>query len=804
MASAADESIASEIREISVAQELGDSFLPYSLSVITSRALPDVRDGLKPVQRRIIVAMNQLGLRPGTAHKKSARVVGETMGNYHPHGDSAIYEALVRMGQNFSMSVPLVDPHGNFGSPDDPPAAARYTECRLAQSAMDMIGELDEDTVEFRDTYDAEGTEPECLPARMPNLLVNGATGIAVGMATNMPPHNLVEVVAALELVMTKRRPTPTVAELMAVLPGPDFPTGGIIVDDGGLAEAYETGRGTFRIRARAEMVKVTARRRGIVVTELPYAVGPERVMKRIKDLVLGGKLSGIADVRNLSDRRHGLRLQIEVKSGVNPEALLAQLYRLTPLEETFGLNNVVLVEGRPTTVGLYDLCRFYLEHRQDVVVRRTTYRLERARERAHIVEGLLIALDNIDLVVRIIRSSQTSDEARGELMAQLTLSEIQANHILDMRLRRLVQLEKLKLADELAELKKRIDGYEKLLGSDKRQRTAVINELREVAAAHGGERRTKIISADEIEDVSEASLGLDEPDSDAPCRITWSTSGLIGRESIDEGRTAKPGRHDVLAGEVVTAAGSTVSVITSLGRVFPVKTGDVAEVAGRSRGSTSSEMFSFIRGERVAGLIGEGPEPTLLVTAGGVAKRLAADDLNGMKAGQPVINLKDRDEVVTAFRIANEMDVLMVSSDGQALRTPSAGVSMQGRSAGGVAGMKLKSGARVVGAGPVHGSGVVLITTDGGGAKLIEVSEVPSKGRGATGVRLVKFKGFETQLQYVNVAPDRDLRVVVGSEDRPDRPDPAPRPLELAPTRRDGASVETARPILASGKARW
>ena len=434
---------AREVIEVPVTEELGESFLAYSLSVITSRAIPDVRDGLKPVQRRILHAMSSMGLRPDRPHRKSAGVVGETMGKYHPHGDGAIYDALTKMGQSFGRNVPLVDPHGNFGSLDDPPAAYRYTECRLSDAALEMLGEIDEDTVDFRPTFDGERNEPIHLPAKLPNLLVNGSTGIAVGMATNMAPHNLREVHEAVKLVMRKRRPKPTVAELMEVLPGPDLPSGGIIVDES-LAEAYEHGKGSFRIRARTEIVKLTRARDGIVVTELPYLVGPERVVSRIQELMRDEKLPQVTDVKNTSDRRTGLRIEIELRPGANAPAVLTQLFKMTPLEDSFGINNVVLVDGVPTTVGLWELCNHYVLHRLEVVRRRTEYRLERANRRLHLVEGLLIALDAIDLVVSIIRSSQDAAQARERLMAELELTEVQAVHILDMQLRRLTALAKL------------------------------------------------------------------------------------------------------------------------------------------------------------------------------------------------------------------------------------------------------------------------------------------------------------------------------------------------------------------------
>ena len=459
---------AREVIDVPVAAELGESFLAYSLSVITARAIPDVRDGLKPVQRRILHAMADMGLRPDRPHRKCAGVVGETMGKYHPHGDGSIYDALTKLGQDFSRNITLVDPHGNFGSLDDPPAAYRYTECRLSEAANEMLGEIDEDTVDMRPTFDGERVEPSYLPARLPNLLVNGTSGIAVGMATNMPGHNLAEVHEAIKLVMTKRRPKPTVDELMAVLPGPDLPSGGVVVDDG-LREAYATGRGSFRMRASVEIVDLTRSRQGLVVTELPYQVGPERVVTRIQELVRAEKLPLVTDIKNTSDRHTGLRIEIELRPGANAAAVLTELYRQTPLEETFGINNVVLVDGNPTTLGLYDLCHHYVEHRLDVVRRRTAFRLEKARRRLHLVEGLLIALDAIDLVVSIIRSSQDVAEAKARLIEELSLSDVQAVHILDMQLRRLTALAKLELEAEAEELR----GPDRRLREDPRLRAA-------------------------------------------------------------------------------------------------------------------------------------------------------------------------------------------------------------------------------------------------------------------------------------------------------------------------------------------
>jgi DNA gyrase subunit A len=792
---------AREVVDVPVTDELSESFLAYSMSVITSRALPDVRDGLKPVQRRILFAMNSMGIRPDSPTRKSARVVGETMGKYHPHGDAAIYDALTRLGQDFGRNVTLVQPQGNFGSLDDPPAAARYTECRLTEAAMDMIGELDEDTVDHRATYDGENDEPVALPALLPNLLVNGVSGIAVGMATNMAPHNLSEVYEAIKLVMTKRRPKPTVDELMAVLPGPDFPSGGIVIDDS-LRDAYATGRGSLRIRARAEVAQVSPRRQGIEVTELPYLVGPERVVAKIKELMLAGKLNGISDIKNLTDRHHGLRIQIECKTGVNPHAVLTDLYRLTPMEESFGINNVVLVNGEPKTLGLYDLCLAYVDHRLEVVVRRSTFRLGRARDRLHLVEGFLVALDNIDEVVRIIRGSQDTAEARSALMERFSLTEVQANAILDMPLRRLTALEKLKLEEERDELVARIADLDAILGSEQRRRTIVLKELGELVDRLGRPRRSTVISADQVHDVSPVEpLPLEIADD--PCVITLSTSGLVGREPADGATKPSLGRHDVLVAHVDTTNHATVYAITDSGRALGVTAMEVPEVAGRNRGANAAEVVDLKHGESVVTIAVPGPHPLLLVTRGGVAKRLAGDELAAVKAGGTIIGLKGDDRLVAALPAPDDAEVVIVTDDAQALRTSVAQISLQGRGAGGVAGMKVKAGAAVVGAGLAPEGSVVLSVTDTGTAKLTDAAEIPAKGRGTGGVRLTKFKN-ENRLTLAYVGLADDLALVVGQADVPTKPDPTPVALTLTPSRRDTQSTATDERILAVGLRRF
>ena len=804
----APEQIAREIVDVPVDDEMRDSFMPYALSVTTSRAIPDVRDGLKPVQRRLLYVMADLGLRPGTPFRKSAGVVGEVMGKYHPHGDGAIYEAMVRMGQTFSMSVPLVDPKGNFGSLDDPPAAYRYTEARLTAAAMTMVIDLDEETVDFSPNFDGEREEPTCLPAAMPNLLINGASGIAVGMATNMPPHNLAEIAAAIEHVLTNRRPKPSVDDLMGFVRGPDFPTGGIVLDDGSLREAYETGRGTIRVRARSEIENITARRQGIVVTELPYAVGPERVQAKIRELIAAGKLDGVAAVVDLSDRNHGLRLVIECKTGVGPHGLLEKLYRLTPLEESFGINNVALVDGVPTTLGLYALCQHYVEHRLAVIVRRTQYRLARAEEREHILLGLLLALDNIDQVIAIIRGSKDAATARNELMSSLELTEVQATHILDIQLRRLTALEVGKLRDEQVSVQADISELRKVLASEARRRKLVRDELRNLVDEFGTPRRTTVLSTSDVVVIDDSpsilELEPEEPLTDQSTLVTLSTSGLLGRRSPDDEFNAKPGRHDVIARSLEVSLYSSISAITDQGRMLTVRSREIPEILRGSRGASVTEMFSLSRGERVVGLFGEGQETIVIATRKGIAKRLDAKAIGRLRSGSGVINLKSDDRVVVGFAASDDSEIVMVASDGQALRTPATGISIQGPAAAGVAGMKLKAGSTLVAAGLVEFGTVVLLVSDDGGVKVTDVAEVPAKGRATGGVRTVKWRNFETTAAFAWVGRNQQMAAVVLEEGDPKKTNPTPIPLNLETSRRDGTTTDLGSRVLLVGEYRF
>lgn len=562
------------IEEVDVSEEMQGSFLEYAYSVIYSRALPDARDGLKPVQRRILYQMAEMGLRPDRGHVKSARVTGEVMGKLHPHGDGAIYDALVRLAQPFTMRVPLVDGHGNFGSLDDGPAAARYTEARLAEPSMAMTEGLGEDVVDFVPNYDNQIMQPSVLPAAFPNLLVNGASGIAVGMATNMAPHNLGEVVeAAKHLLM---HPQATLDELMEFVPGPDLPSGGTIVGLSGVRDAYATGRGSFRTRAKVSVENLTPRKSGLVVTELPYLVGPERVIEKIKDGVQAKKLVGISDVNDLTDRNHGLRLVIGIKSGFNPTAVLEQLYKHTPLEENFGINNVALVDGSPRTLGLRDLLDVYVRHRLSVVTRRSEYRLARRRERLHLVEGLLIAILDIDEVIQVIRTSDDSEAARSRLRDVFDLSEVQAEYILELRLRRLTKFSRMELEGERDQLLADIAALEELLASDDRLRSQVATELSEVSDRFATPRRTLLTEADAP--VRGGRKAAVDPESlqvaDAPCRVLLSTTGRLVRVDIPAAESGivhvpKRSKHDAVRSTVVSTVRGQVGALTSTGRVL-------------------------------------------------------------------------------------------------------------------------------------------------------------------------------------------------------------------------------------------
>jgi len=766
------------IEDVDVSEEMQGSFLEYAYSVIYSRALPDARDGLKPVQRRILYQMAEMGLRPDRGHVKSARVTGEVMGKLHPHGDGAIYDALVRMAQPFTMRVPLVDGHGNFGSLDDGPAAARYTEARLAEPSMAMTEGLGEDVVDFVPNYDNQIMQPGVLPAAFPNLLVNGASGIAVGMATNMAPHNLGEVVeAAKHLLMN---PQATLEELMEFVPGPDLPSGGTIVGLSGVRDAYATGRGSFRTRAKVSVENLTPRKVGLVVTELPYLVGPERVIEKIKDGVQSKKLVGISDVNDLTDRNHGLRLVIGIKSGFNPTAVLEQLYKHTPLEDGFGINNVALVGGSPRTLGLRELLDVYVQHRLDVVTRRSQYRLARRKERLHLVEGLLIAILDIDEVIQVIRTSDDSEAARNRLRDVFDLSEVQAEYILELRLRRLTKFSRMELEAERDQLLADIAALEELLASDERLRAQVALELTEVSDKFATPRRTLLTEADAP--VKGGRKAAVDPESlqiaDSPCRVLLSTTGRLIRVDIPTSelgivRVPKRSKHDAVRSAVVSTVRGQLGALTSTGRVLRLSPVDVPAVPPAAvrldAGVRVTDFLALTKGETVVALVdlgGASSDSLAIGTAHGVVKRVVP----GAWPDKPefvAIGLKPGDAVVGAAQAPESDDLVFISSNAQLLRFPASVVRAQGLPAGGVAGMALADGAAVIWFGSVARSDDAVVATvsttstalpgtDTGRAKVSALSEFPAKGRATQGVRAHAFLKGEDGLTvgWAGIAP--------------------------------------------------
>lgn len=763
-----DDAYEEKILDIDVVDEMQGSFLEYAYSVIYSRALPDARDGLKPVHRRIVYQMNEMGLRPERGYVKCARVVGEVMGKLHPHGDSSIYDALVRMAQPFSMRVPLVDGHGNFGSlgNDDPPAAMRYTECRMAEATSLMTESIDEDTVDFAPNYDGQEQEPVALPAAFPNLLVNGASGIAVGMATNMPPHNLREVVAAARHLI--RYPNADLEALMKFVPGPDLPTGGRIVGLPGIRDAYATGRGTFKIRATVTVENVTARRKGLVVTELPFTVGPEKVIAKIKDLVGSKKLQGIADVKDLTDREHGLRLVIEIKNGFVPEAVLEQLYKLTPMEESFGINNVALVDGQPLTLGLRELLEVYLDHRFTVVRRRSEFRRGKKRDRLHLVEGLLTALVDIDEVIRLIRSSDNSAEAKQRLMERFSLSDIQTQYILDTPLRRLTRFDRIELESERDRLNAEIEELTRILDSDAELRKLVSGELAAVAKKFGTDRRTVLLESANAPVVPVALQVADDP-----CRVLLSSTGLLARTADGEPlpADAKRAKHDVIVSAVPATARGEVGVVTSTGRLLRLNVIDLPQLpeasANLAGGAPLAEFLSLEGAETVVCLttLDESSPGLAIGTEQGVVKRVVPDYPSN-KEELEVITLKEGDRIVGAIELrTGEEDLVFITDDAQLLRYQASQVRPQGRPAGGVAGVKLTAGAKVISFTAVDPAADAVVFTVAGSrgtlddsvqttAKLTPFDQYPRKGRATGGVRCQRFLKGEDCLSVAWAGP--------------------------------------------------
>lgn len=871
------------IVETPLNEEMSKSFLEYAYSVIYARALPDARDGLKPVQRRIIYQMGQMSLNPDRPYMKSARVVGEVMGKLHPHGDSAIYEAMVRLAQPFAMRLPLVDGHGNFGSLDDGPAASRYTEARMAPAALGMNADIAENTVDFTPNYDNKLQEPTVLPAAIPNLLVNGGSGIAVGMATNMATHNLGEVVAAAKHLM--RHPDATLEELMRYVPGPDWPGGGVIVGRKGIREAYETGRGALTTRSVTHIENVTARKKAIVVTELPFMVGPERVLERISEGVKNRKLDGISGAIDLTDRHNGTRLVIEIKTGFDPNAVLAQLFKHTPLQDNFTINNVALVNGRPRTMGLKEMLQVWVDHRRVVIRRRSEFRRKKALERLHLVEGLLLAMVDIDEVIQVIRSSDDAEAAKTKLIAVFDLDEIQAQYILDLRLRRLTKMSRIELEAERDDLKRRIEELERILASDEALDGVVIDEMDDAVAKYGTPRRTVLLDEDEEgnltpvvahgddgvsanamaaaraaatvssaaadvaaaakaakkagdENATASALQID----DEPCAVMLSATGLIARTSEDaverwENRSASDGRakDDQIVSMFRTSTRSSYGLVTSAGRLVLAHVVELPKVSADgplsvTGGVKAEELLGMtentdpIRGERVIAAIdmpstddGGQLVPLALGTRNGVVKRWNRESPTTMDSWS-VIDLKDDDEVLAAAEARDEDRLVFVSTDSSLLTFEAKNVRPQGRTAGGMAGIRLAEGCSaaafaVVPDGKVtwnyeegenglfSASGAVVLTvagdsealpgTENGAAKVTPLEMYPTKGRGTGGVRSQRFlKGQDTLiLAFVGAYP---LHASTQSG--------APVELPKPDMRRDGSGTDLSAPIAVVG----
>ncbi len=785
------------IEDVDVSTEMQGSFLEYAYSVIYSRALPDARDGLKPVQRRILYTMADMGLRPDRGHVKSARVVGEVMGKLHPHGDAPIYDALVRLAQGFSLRVPLVDGHGNFGSLDDGPAAPRYTEARLAPAALALTENLDEDVVDFIPNYDGQFQQPSVLPAAYPNLLVNGATGIAVGMATNMAPHNLIEVVAA--AVHLLANPEATVEELMDFVPGPDFPTGGIVLGLDGVKDAYTKGRGAFKIRAKVAVEPLGPRRTGLVVTELPYQVGPERVIEKIKDAVQSKRLTGIADVTDLTDRNHGLRLVIGIKTGFDPQAVLDQLYRLTPLEDSFSINNVALVEGQPQTLGLKELLSVYLDHRFQVVTRRSRYRLARREERLHLVQGLLIAILDIDEVIQVIRTSEDSAQAGARLREVFDLSEVQAEYILELRLRRLTKFSRIELESERDALLAEIASLRDLLASETLIRAQVARELEAASDLYGSPRRTMLMNGKPLP--PRPTRGAAAPDlqiADAPTVVVLSTTGRAVRVDLIDGQQlvtpARRSKHDAILATAPATIRTELGAVTTRGRLLRFSPVDLPSVPPASvqlaAGVPLRDYLGITdKSERVLALVVlDDATPLALGTRQGIVKRILPSTLP-VRPELEVIGLKPGDEVVGAAPAPDDAELVFVTSDAQLLRFVAAAVRPQGSAAGGMAGINVSPSSGVIFFGAVDGADAVAISvsgaegvipgTDAGRIKASSFAEFPTKGRATGGVRAHAFLKGEDRLTLAWVG--RAPALAVG-------PDGSVRTLPAATAKRDAS----------------
>jgi DNA gyrase subunit A len=735
--------LSGNIEPVELEDELQRSYLDYAMSVIVGRALPEVRDGLKPVHRRILWSALEGGLRPDRPHRKSAWAVGEVVKKYHPHGLEAVYDALVRLAQDFSLRHPLIDPHGNFGSIDgDPPAAMRYTEARLAPIAMELLRDIEADTVDFVPNYDGYEQEPLVLPSRFPNLLVNGAGGIAVGMATNIPPHNLGEVVDA--AIHFLDEPESTSKDLMKFIKGPDFPTGGVIMGRDGIKDAYETGRGAIKVRGICSVEEGSAGRSRIVVTELPYQVNKARLAEKIAELTKAGKVKDIADLKDHSSGREGMRLVIDLKRGANPQVVLNQLYKHTQLQDSFGAIMLALVDGVPRTLNLAELVGYYVDHQIDVVTRRTRFELRKAEERDHIVQGLLIALDHLDEVIRIIRGSQDAEQARTKLMTKFKLSEIQANHILDMPLRRLTRLARAELEQEHKDLLARIRYLKGLLKDPKKIRAVIKDELLEIKKKHANARRTQI-KADE------GSFDVEDLIAEEDVVITVSRAGYVKRVPIDtfrrQGRGGKGVRgaslkeEDVIANVFTTTTHSWLLFFTTKGRVYRVKVHEVPDSSRTARGLYAANLpgVAISGDERVSAVLHlkeyEEGRHLLFATKKGIVKKTPLPEYQSARTGLAAINLKPGDELIDVKMTDGKDEVFLVSRKGQAIRFKEQLVRPMGRSAAGVIGMRLAEDDEVISLGLASQGQEMISVSQQGYGKRSPLKDYPVKGRGGKGV---------------------------------------------------------------------
>jgi DNA gyrase subunit A len=740
------------IEPVDIQQEMQRSYIDYAMSVIVARALPDVRDGLKPVHRRVLYSMFDSGFRPDRGHNKCSRVVGDVMGNYHPHGDSAIYDALVRLAQPWAMRYPLIDGQGNFGSPgNDPAAAMRYTESRLAPLAMHMLADIEEDTVDFSDNYDGRTQEPDVLPSRFPNLLVNGGSGIAVGMATNIPPHNLREVASGVvwALENPEADDDALLAALLQRIKGPDFPTKGLILGNQGIEDAYRTGRGSVRMRAVVEAEEDAKGRTILVVTELPYQVNPDNLVENIAGLVRDQKVTGIADIADESNSRSGMRIVVTLKRDAVAKVVLNNLYKHTQLQYNFGVNMLALVDGVPRTLRVDQIIRHYVKHQVEVIVRRTRFRLRKAEERAHILRGLVKALDALDEVIALIRRSPSAEEARPALMELLEIDEIQATAILDMQLRRLAALERQRIIDDLAKIEAEIADLKDILDKPERQRQIIRDELMEIVGKYGDERRTKIIPYD-------GEVSMEDLIADEDVVVTITRTGYAKRTKTDLYRSQKRGgkgvqgatlkQDDIVAHFFVCSTHDWILFFTNKGRVYRAKAYELPEANRNARGQHVANLLAFQPDEQIASVIQikdyEVAPYLVLATKKGLVKKTKLSDFDSNRSGGLIgVNLREGDELVGAVLVSAEDDLLLVSADGQSIRFHASDEALRpmGRATSGVLGMRFNDGDELLGINVVAPDKFLLVATDGGYAKRTPTDDYPVQGRGGKGVLTIQ-----------------------------------------------------------------